>query len=60
MYLEDVVTGAHSVLPFDDLSLPPKRRRRWLRLVNEAGSASQGPHVADRCPGVPGGARGCR
>jgi hypothetical protein len=46
VYLEDVVTGAHSVLPFDDLSPPPKRRRRWLRLVDEPGSKESGSDVA--------------
>ncbi len=33
VYVEDVATGAHSVLPFEDLSLPRAPRGRWLRIV---------------------------
>ena len=33
MYVEDVETGAHSVLPFEDLSLSSTSRGGGLRLV---------------------------
>jgi len=39
VYVEDVATGAHSVLPFDDLSLPSTNRGGGLRLVR--------PHTGD-------------
>lgn len=38
VYLEDVGTGAHSVLPFEDLKLSTKRRGGRLRLVRKPNS----------------------
>jgi len=45
VYVEDIGTGAHSVLPFEDLSLPPARRGRWLRLVKPKSEESRRDHL---------------
>lgn len=42
IYLEDAATGAHTTLPFEDLSSPSKYKDGLLRLVTRS-SAKKAP-----------------
>ncbi len=45
VYVEDVATRAHSVLPFEDVSLPSRRKGGRLRLVRRRSEEPRRDHL---------------